>query len=62
MTTLTQTLTSPQAQVRANTDFTTIAAVAFLGLALIFVTGFARASVIHDAAHDVRHSIGFACH
>ncbi len=58
MTTLTQT----QAPARINADFATIATVAFLGLALVFVTGFARASVIHDSSHDVRHAIGFPCH
>jgi len=56
------TMTKPQAAVHVNTDFATIAAVAFMGLALVFVTGFARASVIHDSSHDVRHSIGFPCH
>jgi len=55
-------MTETRAAARINTDFATIAAVAFLGLALVFVTGFARASVIHDSAHDVRHSIGFPCH
>ncbi len=56
------TMTETRASARINTDFATIAAVAFLGLALVFVTGFARASVIHDSSHDVRHSIGFPCH
>lgn len=33
-----------------------------LGLALVFVTGFAHPELIHDAAHDVRHSVSFPCH
>jgi cobalt transporter subunit CbtB len=33
-----------------------------LGLALIFVVGFAYPSAIHNAAHDTRHSMSFPCH
>lgn len=43
-------------------DRTAITFVALLGMALLFLTGFGGASVLHDAAHDVRHSIGFPCH
>jgi cobalt transporter subunit CbtB len=35
---------------------------AFVGLFLIWGVGFAGASVIHNAAHDVRHSAAFPCH
>lgn len=35
---------------------------AFLGVSLIFVAGFAHSEVMHDAAHDTRHSVGFPCH
>lgn len=39
------------------------AAVALLfGLGLIFLTGFAYPEVIHNAAHDTRHSLSFPCH
>jgi cobalt transporter subunit CbtA/cobalt transporter subunit CbtB len=39
------------------------AAVALLvGLALVFVTGFAHPTTIHNAAHDTRHSLSFPCH
>jgi len=31
-------------------------------IALIVGVGFAGASVIHNAAHDTRHAIGFPCH
>lgn len=33
-----------------------------LGLGIIAVSGYAQASGLHDAAHDVRHAIGFPCH
>jgi cobalt transporter subunit CbtB len=33
-----------------------------LGLGLVFLTGFSHPEVIHNAAHDVRHSLSFPCH
>ena len=33
-----------------------------LGLALVFLTGFSHSATIHNAAHDVRHSVSFPCH
>jgi cobalt transporter subunit CbtB len=33
-----------------------------LGAALIFLTGFAPIEVVHNAAHDTRHSAAFPCH
>ncbi|MHA1528708.1 MAG: CbtB domain-containing protein [Alphaproteobacteria bacterium] len=47
---------------RADAGLATILFVAFIGAALIFAAGFANAAVMHDAAHDTRHSIGFPCH
>lgn len=40
------------------------AAVAALMLGAFFVwgAGLANAQVLHDAAHDTRHSYGFPCH
>jgi len=35
---------------------------ALLGVTLIYGVGFAGPQVIHNAAHDVRHSNGFPCH
>ncbi len=29
---------------------------------LIFGVGFAHPGIIHDAAHDIRHSAAFPCH
>ncbi len=33
-----------------------------LGMGIVFVSGLAQATTLHDAAHDVRHAIGFPCH
>ena len=32
------------------------------GFALILVAGFAHSELMHDAAHDTRHSVGFPCY
>ncbi|MFV2060890.1 MAG: CbtB domain-containing protein [Gammaproteobacteria bacterium] len=42
----------------------TFAFVASFGLALIFTVGFAQGNgnVLHNAAHDTRHSAAFPCH
>ena len=34
----------------------------FLGMGLLMGVGFAGSHVIHNAAHDTRHAIGFPCH
>jgi cobalt transporter subunit CbtB len=34
----------------------------FLGVFVVFMAGFAGASVLHEAAHNTRHSIAFPCH
>lgn len=33
-----------------------------LGGAIIFVIGFSHLEVMHNAAHDTRHSAAFPCH
>ena len=33
-----------------------------LGLFLVWGTGFAQPHVLHNAAHDSRHSFAFPCH
>ena len=35
---------------------------ALLGVFLVLGTGLAGADVLHNAAHDSRHGIGFPCH
>ena len=38
------------------------AVAAMLGLTILYVVGFAGSHVIHNAAHDARHSLNFPCH
>jgi len=47
---------------RTNTDVLSIALVAFMGLGVLFIAGFANSTTLHDATHDVRHAAGFPCH
>ena len=54
--------TKTKAIARPNSDVMSIALVAFLGLGVLFVAGFANSAVLHDAAHDTRHAVGFPCH
>jgi cobalt transporter subunit CbtB len=37
-------------------------ATVLLGIVVLSVVGFAPLEVIHNAAHDTRHSSGFPCH
>lgn len=54
----TQNLTSA----KTSTSILSVVFVALLGGALLFIAGHAQSQVLHDAAHDVRHSSGFPCH
>ncbi len=47
---------------RADASLATILFVALIGATLLFAAGFANQAVMHDAAHDTRHSIAFPCH
>ncbi len=59
----TKTLTTKTlAGARADAGLATILFVAVIGATLLFTAGFASPAVMHDAAHDTRHSIGFPCH
>lgn len=46
---------------KASVVFQALLAMA-LGLFIIGVVGFSHIDVIHNAAHDVRHSNAFPCH
>ncbi len=38
-------------------------AIAFLiGALVVFIVGFSHMDVVHNAAHDTRHSLSFPCH
>jgi cobalt transporter subunit CbtB len=38
------------------------AAALLVGFALFFATGFATPGLLHNATHDMRHSLGLPCH
>ena len=39
-----------------------VAAALVIGVALIYTTGFAASTNVHNAAHDTRHGLAFPCH
>jgi cobalt transporter subunit CbtB len=62
-----QTSTAPAAGAPATALTTSgrlvpIAFAALLGLVLVGGVGFSHIDVVHNAAHDYRHSMGFPCH
>jgi cobalt transporter subunit CbtB len=53
----------PVAVPAARRDAVTAASVALVaGLMLVFTVGFAHPELLHNAAHDWRHSMSFPCH
>lgn len=54
--------TKVKAIAQTNTDVMSIAFVAFLGIGVLFMAGFANSVALHDATHDLRHAAGFPCH
>lgn len=46
----------------ASSRFIQIVCAAFLGLFVIGGAGLSHIEAVHNAAHDVRHSLGFPCH
>jgi len=56
-----QTVSQVQATPRAS-RLIAISVLAGLGVALIFIAGFAHPRALHNAAHDSRHSLSFPCH
>ena len=39
-----------------------LALAGLLGVCVVFVVGFSHLDVVHNAAHDYRHSMAFPCH
>jgi cobalt transporter subunit CbtB len=52
--------TAPQTVPRSDTLAAIFAAL--LGAFVIWAVGFSHIDVVHNAAHDTRHSAGFPCH
>ena len=52
---------APKTETRAQSATAALFA-AMLGVFLVWGVGFSHISVVHNAAHDVRHSSGFPCH
>jgi cobalt transporter subunit CbtB len=48
---------------RSRSEVAMVAVVALVaGLGLLFTMGFAHPELLHNAAHDWRHSMSFPCH
>ena len=56
------TTTTLQTGTRASESAVAVLVAALLGIGLVFMTGFAPASALHNAAHDFRHTQNFPCH
>jgi len=56
------TKTIAQTNTSVDTSVATIALAACAGVFLLIASGFAQATVLHDAAHDQRHAMAFPCH
>lgn len=56
-----QPATQSAVRVAANHKFNAFLA-AMLGLVIVFGVGFAPSDVVHNAAHDGRHSLSVPCH
>ncbi len=47
----------------SDTSVRALAIVLFLfGATLVYLTGFAHSTTLHNAAHDTRHAFAFPCH
>lgn len=63
MTVAAKTAFTVSAAAPARAEVLKAAAVAFAaGVALVFTVGFAHPDLLHNAAHDWRHSMSFPCH
>lgn len=60
--TVSSTTTDIAQPVAGVNKYTAAALAAFVGVVLLFIAGFAETGVLHNAAHDSRHSVVFPCH
>jgi len=56
------TITSIAQPVTGVSQYTAATLAAVVGVVLLFIAGFAETGVLHNAAHDSRHSVVFPCH
>ncbi len=56
-------MTTENKVIEVSTPATAGIALAFItGLTLLFASGYAQATALHDAAHDQHHAMAFPCH
>ena len=58
----TKVLTLQNEITNSSSQFASIFGAIIIGGFLLFVSGFAQATIVHDSAHDLRHSMAFPCH
>ena len=58
----TKVLTLPTEITNSSNQFGAIFGAIIIGGFLLFASGFAQATIVHDSAHDLRHSMAFPCH
>lgn len=56
------TSTTQTAAIPSASRLLQLALAGLLGLFVVGVSGFAHIDAVHNAAHDVRHSLAFPCH
>ena len=54
--------TAPTIATGRSSTLAIAAAFAIVGLAFVYLSGFANSAVLHNAAHDSRHALVFPCH
>jgi cobalt transporter subunit CbtB len=59
--TTSKTTTSTHSTISQSRRLIAAATLAF-GFGLVFLTGFAGSTTVHNAAHDTRHAMAFPCH
>lgn len=50
------------AESRAGARLAATLVAALLGAFILYGVGFAKADLLHNAAHDARHALSFPCH
>ncbi|MDE1195917.1 MAG: CbtB-domain containing protein [Pseudomonas sp.] len=54
-------LTHASSRSRGNRLLVTVGSI-LMGMSLVYFAGFSHLDLVHNAAHDTRHSSGFPCH